>query len=175
MEGGLEADLVGTRPGGGEVLVEPGEVRGEGFHHEGAARDQVAGHPGEASDLVVLGLQLEQGVEGDEGQGVAAVDEGADVGEVADHHGDAVAAGLGPQALDHGRGGVDAVDLEPPLGEGQSEAAGADAQLEDGPGRPQGGEELDRRRHLGEAVGVPVVVGLRLAVVVEHRASPAEA
>src|SRR4029450_10097442 len=52
----------------------------------------------------------------------AAVD--GQVGEVADGDGDGLAARLGPQPLDHGRRGVDAVDLDAPGRQGQGPPAG---------------------------------------------------
>jgi hypothetical protein len=65
-------------------------------------------------------------------------------GEVADGHGDVLAARLGPELGDHGRRQVDAVHPHAPAAERDGDAAGADAQLERGASCSPLGQELDR-------------------------------
>ena len=97
----------------------------------------------EAAQLVLLGEQREERVEGDEDERVDALD--GDVGEVAHRHRDRVAAGLLAELRDHRLGGVDAVHLEAALGEREREPAGADRELEHGAVAGELGEHLDAR------------------------------
>ena len=111
---------------------------------EDAVVGQVLGHVVEAADLVVLGEQVEEGVEHDVDQPVATGD--GDRGEVTDGDIELVAAGLGPEAVDHRRRQVDAVDPYAGGGQGQADPPGANGQFEDRSVPGEVGEERDRLR-----------------------------
>ena len=124
----------------------------------------------EAPRLGGLGGEVEERVEGHEhhGEPGGRRRSSVELGHVADGHADRVAAGLGPQPVDHRRRRVDAVDLEAPLGQREGEAAGPDAELEH---RPAAGLRHQRATRSAQAstsvsVAVPVVVDVGEAVAV---------
>ena len=88
------------------------------------------GDGGEAAGLVLRGRQAEERVEGHEDDGERAGRQVLGAGHVPDHDRDAVTAGLGTKAGDHGRRDVDAGDVEAGLGQRDGQATGADAELE---------------------------------------------
>ena len=157
------------------AAVESGEVGDEPLDREHAAVGEVLGDVREAPQLVVLGEQPEQRVEGDEDEREPALD--PDVGEVAHRHGDAGAAGLLAQLSHHRLRGIDAVDIQTAGCQGQGEPAGADRELEHGAVAGERGDALDRglgvqpRVEAVVDVGDPVAVGLG-AVLVHARKLP---
>jgi hypothetical protein len=101
----------------------------------------VGGGAAEAVDLGGLGGEVHEGVEDQVDEGERAVEAGG--GEVTDGHGNVGAAGLGPQAGDHGAGHVDAVHGHAAAGEGQGDPPGADGQLEGGAVAGELGQQVD--------------------------------
>ena len=162
-------DLVG---GDGPGLDPAAGVQGIVVGHErldrhAAAGLEVVGDGAQAAALVLDVDEVEERVVRHERRGEAPVAERR-VGHVAEDRLDALAARLGAEALQHGRGGVDPGDLDPRLGEGDGEPAGADAELED---RPAAGQ-LDEGLHAGvdvAEVGVPVVVHVGEPLAVGRR------
>ncbi len=137
----------------------------EGLDHEGAARAQPPGHIFHAAPLRRGRGQVEQGVVRSQDHGEAAGYGDAHVGEVAQRHRDGVTSRLGPEALDHGRGGVDAVHLEAGCRQRQGQATRADPELEDRPTVSHRGHEGDGGIDVGD-VAVPVVVDIGEALTV---------
>jgi hypothetical protein len=111
------------------IVAQPVQKSGnEGFDDERIVVAQVARDVLKAANLRILGQQVEERVEDHEDQPVRAGDR--DVGEVADRHGDPVAAGFGPQSRDHRRRQLDAVDVHALGGQRERDAAGADRQFQ---------------------------------------------
>ena len=142
--------------------------------HEATAGTQQACHGGDTGGLCVGRGQGEERVEAHEHDGERSIGHlGQGGGHVALDAREAVGAGLGPQALEHGGRSVEARDGEAPVGQRQRQAAGAHAQFQDGAAVGQGddsGGALVGRADLGDghpaAFAVPVVVhvGVVLAV-----------
>ena len=88
----------------------------------------MAGDVAKALHLLLLGQQGEEGVEHHVDQRIYSLD--GHVGEVAHGHWHGVAAGLSPQLGHHRLRRVDAVNVDAPALQGQSDAARADAQLQ---------------------------------------------
>ena len=136
---------------------EPLEPRNAHLDHEAPAWLELRGDVLEARDLLVLRRQVHDRVEDEVGDRERPLDRGR--GEIADRHADVLGARLRPQSRDHRRREVDAVHADAALPERESDAPGADAELERGAVAGQADEEVDDgidHRRLGY-LGVVVV------------------
>jgi len=123
-----------------EVLV-TFPPRGVGYEHpddEPPAGCEVIGDVLEATLLRFDIEEREERVERDEHKGERSVH--VDVGEVADRDRNVVAAGFGPELVDHRLRRVDAVHLQPPVCERKGQSARTDAELEHRSGAGEAGE-----------------------------------
>jgi hypothetical protein len=130
---GLQADAVRLHAGSRDTLtsVIPEEIGDKCFKHKDAVVSEMLCDSDKTAHLVVLGEQPKKGVEDHQDQPKATLD--SHVSEIPDSHGDVLPAGLCTQLGDHPWGRIDAVHLEPTLGQRQGNASRANPQLQDRP------------------------------------------
>src|SRR5215208_3759628 len=98
-------------------FIKAAHVRHKRFDYECTPLAQVPSCVLEAAHLLFLGEQGEEGVEDYVYQREPLLQ--ADLREVGDAHGDLPTTGFGTQLVDHGLRGVDAVDFDPLLCQGE--------------------------------------------------------
>jgi len=138
---------------------QPPQLGHADLDHEAASGLEVRRDVTEAGHLLGLRRQVVDRVEDEVGERERAVEAGG--GEVADRHGDPLAAGLLAQPRDHRLREVDPVHLHPAAGERERDAAGPDPELQRAAAAGEADEEVDRgldglgREHLGRRLVVP--------------------
>ena len=137
VDGDINAHQVGLHFHGGDCLTagKAGHIGDKSLDDEDARRRKLLGGTGEASKLLFLGEQGEEGIEDDIDQGefLGVVR----LGETADLDQDILPAGFGVQFGDHSWGSVDTADGYAAGVQRKSDSSGADAQLQSLPARSQ--------------------------------------
>jgi hypothetical protein len=127
----------------------------------------VRGHVFEATDLRLLRLQREEGVEDDVDEGVATLNR--DIGEVAEGDLDARSARFSPEPGHHLLRGIDPLHLDAAFCKGKGNAPRPNGELERRAGAGEFGEERDCCFGVERDRLNPLVVDLGEAITVSRR------